>query len=50
MDEGGLAAASRAAPFAVPPPFEPALRGLAVLIVFWSILFWMYRRRIFVRI
>ena len=40
-----------AAPFAIfGPPFEPVLRGLAVLIVFWSILFWMYRRRIFVRI
>ncbi|MPZ20651.1 MAG: hypothetical protein GEV06_22485 [Luteitalea sp.] len=31
-------------------PFEPVLRGLAVLLVFWSILFWMYRRRIFLRI
>ena len=40
-----------AAPFAVlGAPFEPVLKGLAVLIVFWSILFWMYRRRIFVRI
>jgi heparan-alpha-glucosaminide N-acetyltransferase len=40
-----------AAPFAVlGPPFDPVLRGLAVLIVFWSLLFWMYRRRIFVRI
>jgi heparan-alpha-glucosaminide N-acetyltransferase len=40
-----------AAPFAiVGPPFEPVLKGLAVLIVFWSILLWMYRRRIFVRI
>ena len=32
------------------PPFEPVLRGAAVLLVFWSILFWMYRRRIFLRI
>jgi heparan-alpha-glucosaminide N-acetyltransferase len=32
------------------PPFEPVLRGFAVLTVFWSILLWMYRRRIFVRI
>lgn len=31
-------------------PFEPVLRGLAVLIVFWSILFWMYRRKIFLKI
>jgi heparan-alpha-glucosaminide N-acetyltransferase len=39
------------APFAVfGPPFEPVLRGAAVLLVFWSILFWMYRRRIFLRI
>ena len=40
-----------AAPFAVfGPPFEPVLKGLAVLIVFWAILFWMYRRKIFLRI
>jgi predicted acyltransferase len=39
------------APFAVlGPPFEPVLRGLGVLTVFWSILFWMYRRKIFLRI
>jgi heparan-alpha-glucosaminide N-acetyltransferase len=39
------------APFAVfGPPFEPVLRGAAVVLVFWSILFWMYRRRIFLRI
>ena len=31
-------------------PFIPVLRGAAVLMVFWTILFWMYRRRIFVRI
>ena len=31
-------------------PFEPVLRGAAVLLIFWSILYWMYRRRIFVRI
>ena len=31
-------------------PFEPVLKGLGVLIVFWSILLWMYRRRIFLRI
>ena len=40
-----------AAPFAIlGPPFEPVLRGLATLIVFWLILFWMYRRKIFLRI
>lgn len=39
------------APFAVlGAPFEPVLRGLGVLVVFWLILFWMYRRKIFVRI
>jgi heparan-alpha-glucosaminide N-acetyltransferase len=39
------------APFAVlGPPFEPVLRGMAVLIVFWLILYWMYRKKIFLRI
>jgi predicted acyltransferase len=39
------------APFAVlGAPFEPALEGAAVLLVFWLILYWMYRRRVFVRI
>ena len=39
------------APFLVlGPPFEPVLRGAAVLLVFWGILLWMYRRKIFVRI
>jgi predicted acyltransferase len=31
-------------------PFAPVLRGLCVLAVFWTILFWMYRRKIFLRI
>ena len=31
-------------------PFEPVLEGAAVLLVFWLILLWMYRRGIFVRI
>jgi predicted acyltransferase len=40
-----------AAPFAMlGAPFEPVLRGAAVLMVFWLILFWMYRRKIFLRI
>ena len=40
-----------AAPFAIlGAPFEPVLRGAGVLLVFWGILFWMYRRRIFIRI
>jgi heparan-alpha-glucosaminide N-acetyltransferase len=39
------------APFAIMgAPFEPVLRGMAVLMVFWTILFWMYRRKIFLRI
>ena len=39
------------APFLVfGPPFEPVLKGFGVLLVFWLILFWMYRRRIFLRI
>jgi predicted acyltransferase len=31
-------------------PYEPLLRGAAVLLILWLILFWMYRRRIFLRI
>lgn len=39
------------APFAVlGAPFVPVLQGAAILLVFWLILLWMYRRRIFVRI
>ncbi len=39
------------APFAIlGAPFEPVLRGAGVLLVFWAILFWMYRRKIFLRI
>jgi heparan-alpha-glucosaminide N-acetyltransferase len=39
------------APFAVlGPAFEHVLLGASVLAVFWLILFWMYRRKIFVRI
>jgi predicted acyltransferase len=32
------------------PPFEPVLRGIGVLLVFWLILHWMYRRKIFIKI
>jgi predicted acyltransferase len=32
------------------PPFEPVLLGIGVLLVFWSILYWMYRRKIFIKI
>lgn len=39
------------APFAIlGAPFEPVLRGFAAMVVFWFILFWMYRRKIFLRI
>jgi predicted acyltransferase len=31
-------------------PYEPLLQGGAVLLVLWLILFWMYRRKIFLRI
>mgnify|MGYP000365604876 CR=1 FL=1 len=31
-------------------PYEPLLRGLAVLAVIWLILLWMYRRKIFLKI
>lgn len=40
-----------ATPFTVlGAPFEPVLKGAAVLLVFWLILWWMYRRRIFLKI
>jgi predicted acyltransferase len=40
-----------AAPFqALGTPFEPVLRGFGVIVVFWLILLWMYRRKIFLRI
>ena len=29
---------------------EPLLRGMAVLLMYWLILFWMYRRKIFLRV
>ncbi len=32
------------------PAFEATLRGLLVMAIFWLILFWMYRRKIFLRI
>ena len=30
--------------------YEPLVGGAAVMIVFWLILYWMYRRKIFLRI
>jgi heparan-alpha-glucosaminide N-acetyltransferase len=32
------------------PTFQPVLHGFAVLLIFWLILLWMYRRKIFLRI
>jgi predicted acyltransferase len=32
------------------PTFQPVLHGSAVMLIFWLILFWMYRRKILLRI
>src|SRR5579859_1476422 len=32
------------------PTFEPVLHGLLVMLILWSILYWMYRRKLFLRI
>jgi len=32
------------------PTFQPVLHGFAVMLIFWFILFWMYRRKILLRI
>jgi heparan-alpha-glucosaminide N-acetyltransferase len=32
------------------PSLQPALRGFVVILIFWTILLWMYRRKIFLRI
>ena len=38
-------------PFAIlGAPFVPVLQGAAVLLVFWCVLYWMYRRGLFLRI
>ena len=31
-------------------PYEPLMRGIAVLLVYWLLLFWMYRRNLFLRV
>jgi predicted acyltransferase len=31
-------------------PYEPLLRGVAVFVVFWVALYWMYRRKVFLKI
>jgi len=39
------------APFAVlGPVFMPVLLGFTALAIFWLMLLWMYRRRLFIRI
>jgi predicted acyltransferase len=35
---------------AIDPTFLPLALGAATLLIFWAILFWMYRHRLFVRI
>ena len=32
------------------PTFQPMLQGFCIMLIFWLILFWMYRRKIFIRI
>jgi heparan-alpha-glucosaminide N-acetyltransferase len=32
------------------PTFQPVLHGFTVVLIFWLILYWMYRRKIFLRI
>jgi predicted acyltransferase len=32
------------------PEYAPLVEGIAVLAVYWLILFWMFRRRIFLRL
>jgi len=31
-------------------PYDPFVRGALVLLIFWLILFWMYRRKIFLKV
>jgi heparan-alpha-glucosaminide N-acetyltransferase len=32
------------------PTIQPVFQGFAVMLIFWFILFWMYRKKIFLRI
>jgi len=32
------------------PTFQPVVQGMGVFLIFWTILFWMYRRKIFLKI
>ena len=40
----------RAIAFVAGPTFEPVLHGILLMLVFWCILFWMYRRKLFLKI
>jgi len=40
----------RAIAFVAGPTFEPVLHGILLMLVFWYILFWMYRRKLFLKI
>ena len=32
------------------PTFQPVVYGFGIMLIFWSILFWMYRRKLFLKI
>jgi heparan-alpha-glucosaminide N-acetyltransferase len=34
----------------VGPTFQPVVYGLGIMLIYWLILFWMYRRKIYVKI
>jgi predicted acyltransferase len=36
--------------FLAGPTFEPVLHGLLIMLIFWGILLWMYRRKLFLKI
>jgi len=40
----------RAITFMAGPTFEPVLHGILLMLIFWYILFWMYRRKLFLKI
>jgi len=40
----------RAIAFVAGPTFEPVLHGILLTLTFWYILFWMYRRKLFLKI
>ena len=35
---------------AVGPAFHPVLQGFGVILILWTILFWLYRRKLFLKI